>query len=139
MTTNLTDTLASGHVPVDWLDGHVPSFGGSTIRRCQRPRVVAGAVRRVSPEALSALLATAFRDVAAQPEGIGATRRPDLGADLLAWHFQLSRNHVPDTVGRVHRPRHFLVYRHVDTVVEIVRVLHDSMELSRHLEDEQLG
>lgn len=93
-------------------------FGGSARRRYQ------------------ALLATAFRDVAAQPEGIGATRRPDLGADLLAWHFQLSRNHVPDTVGRVHRPRHFLVYRHVDTVVEIVRVLHDSMELSRHLEGE---
>lgn len=83
-----------------------------------------------------ALLAAAFRDVAAQPEGVGATRRPDLGADLLAWHLQLSHNQVPDTVGRVQRPRHFLVYRQVDAVVEIVRVFHDSMELSRHLKGE---
>lgn len=84
-----------------------------------------------------ALLSTALRDVAAQPEGIGARRRPELGVDLISWHLRLSRDHVPDAVGKVHRPRHFLVYRHVDAVVEIVRVLHDSMELSRHLEGEE--
>ncbi|MFT4297213.1 MAG: type II toxin-antitoxin system RelE/ParE family toxin [Micropruina sp.] len=84
-----------------------------------------------------ALLSAALRDVAAQPEGIGAIRRPELGDDFVTWHLRLSRNHVPSTVGTVQRPRHLLVYRHVESVVEVVRVLHDSMELSRHLEDGQ--
>lgn len=84
-----------------------------------------------------ALLSAAFRDVAAHPDGIGATTRPELGVGLVIWHLRLSRDHVPGTIGTVHRPRHFLVYRQVDAVVEIVRVLHDSMELVRHLEDGQ--
>lgn len=84
-----------------------------------------------------ALLSAAFRDVAAEPEGIGTMPRPDLGAGITLWHLRLSRDHVPPEAGAVHRPRHFLVYRQADTVVEIVRVLHDAMELGRHLEDEQ--
>lgn len=84
-----------------------------------------------------ALLSSALRDVAAEPERIGATHRPELGAGVLVWHLRLSRNHVPPEVGVVHRPRHFLVYRQAGAVVEIVRVLHDSMELRRHLENEQ--
>lgn len=80
-----------------------------------------------------ALLSTAFRDVAAEPEDIGATPRPDLGTGIVVRHLRLSRNHVPPEAGTVHRPRHFLVYRHVDTVVEIVRVLHDAMELTRRV------
>lgn len=83
-----------------------------------------------------ALLSAAFRDVTAQPKGIGATTRPELGVGIVVWHLRLSRDHVPSTVGTVRRPRHFLVYRHADAVVEIMRVLHDSMELSRHLNDE---
>ena len=84
-----------------------------------------------------ALLAAAFRDVAAEPAGIGSTPRPELGTGLFVWHLRLSRQHVPPAVGVVHRPRHFVVYRRTDSVVEIVRVLHDAMELSRHLGDEQ--
>ncbi len=82
-------------------------------------------------------VSAAFRDVAAEPEGIGTMPRPDLGAGITLWHLRLSRDHVPPEAGAVHRPRHFLVYRQADTVVEIVRVLHDAMELGRHLEDEQ--
>lgn len=84
-----------------------------------------------------ALLASAFRDVSAGPEGIGAKTRPELGTNVFVWHLRSSRHHVPPDVGTVHRPRHFLVCRRVDAVVEIVRVLHDSMELSHHLADEQ--
>ncbi len=80
-----------------------------------------------------ALIAAAFRDVASRPEGIGSTARPELGAGIFVWHLRLSRRHVPSGVGAVHRPRHFVVYRRAGSVVEIVRVLHDAMELSRHL------
>lgn len=83
------------------------------------------------------LLAAAFRDVAATPAGIGSVSRPELGTGLFVWHLSLSRRHVPSTVGVVHRPRHFVVYRQIDSMVEIVRVLHDAMELSRHLGDDR--
>lgn len=83
------------------------------------------------------LLSAAFRDVAAAPQGIDTTPRPELGVGILVWHLRLSRDHVPPEIGTVHRPRHFVVYRQVGAVVEIVRVLHDAMELSRHIEDEQ--
>jgi toxin ParE1/3/4 len=36
----------------------------------------------------------------------------------------------------VRRPRHFLVYRTEPKLVVIGRVLHDAMELARHLDPE---
>jgi toxin ParE1/3/4 len=42
-----------------------------------------------------------------------------------------------DTVaGTVHRPRHFLIYRVEPALVAVGRVLHDAMELTRHLDPE---
>lgn len=53
------------------------------------------------------------------------------------YHLRHSRDHVDDTVGRVRRPRHFLLYRmRSDGDVEIARVLHDRMDLERHLPEE---
>lgn len=49
--------------------------------------------------------------------------RPELGPGIFTWHLRLSRSHLPVGVGSVHRPRHFVLYRQVGDVVEIVRVL----------------
>jgi toxin ParE1/3/4 len=80
------------------------------------------------------LLAQAILDVAANPERPGSTSRPELSEAARTYHLYHSRNNVSPAANRVKRPRHFLLFRIADTgSVEIGRVLHDSMDLARHL------
>jgi toxin ParE1/3/4 len=84
-----------------------------------------------------ALLARAITDVAADPERAGSRERPELAPGARTYHLRHSRDTVPKRVGRVKRPRHFLLYRVVqDGQIEIGRVLHDGMDLDRHLPEE---
>lgn len=82
------------------------------------------------------LVVAALRDVASHPDRPGSVARPELGAGVRSWHLRLSRSHVRPGVELVRRPRHFLVYRTEPTLVVIGRVLHDAMELARHLDPE---
>jgi toxin ParE1/3/4 len=82
------------------------------------------------------LVVAALRDVASQPDRPGSVARPELGTGVRSWHLRLSRSHVRHGVGLVRRPRHFLVYRTEPSLVVIGRVLHDAMELARHLDPE---
>lgn len=78
-----------------------------------------------------ALIATAIMD-AATHDHAGLTLRPELGEGVFTWHLARSRAHSPG--GTVHHPRHFLVCRHDGDVLIVGRVLHDAMELRRHLD-----
>lgn len=80
------------------------------------------------------LLVAALRDVASQPDRAGSVARPELGAGVRSWHLRLSRGHAKSGLGVVRRPRHFLVYRLQSGLVVVARVLHDAMELARHLD-----
>jgi toxin ParE1/3/4 len=83
------------------------------------------------------LLVRAILDVASDPDLPGSSRRPEIAATARTYHLIHSRNHVATKVGRVKRPRHFLLYRtRPDGIVEIGRVLHESMDLAKHLPDE---
>jgi len=82
------------------------------------------------------LIVAALRDVASQPDRPGSLDRPELGAGVRSWHLMLSRSHVNQALGSVRRPRHFLVYRLQPGLLVIGRILHDAMELARHLEDD---
>lgn len=80
------------------------------------------------------LIITALRDIAGAPERPGSVARPELGADVRSWHLRGSRDRARGPDGVVNRPRHFLLYRMIDPrLVAIGRVLHDAMELRRHL------
>ena len=80
------------------------------------------------------LIVAALRDVASAPERPGSLARPELGARVRSWHLRQSRAQVEPGVNVVRRPRHFLVYRYEPGLVEVGRVLHDAMELARHLD-----
>ncbi len=81
-----------------------------------------------------ALLVRAVLDVAHDPQRPGCHSRPELAAGAMTYHLLHSRDHVPQSTGRVKRPRHFLLVRMAaDGCLEIGRVLHDSMDLERHL------
>ncbi|HFH3460290.1 type II toxin-antitoxin system RelE/ParE family toxin [Pseudomonas aeruginosa] len=79
-----------------------------------------------------ALIGAALEAVATDPQQVGSISREELGAGLRSIHLVYCRS-MPN-VGKVVRPRHFVFYRvATDQVLEVVRVLHDSMELERHL------
>jgi toxin ParE1/3/4 len=80
-----------------------------------------------------ALIVIALRDIASRPDRVGSVQRPELGQGVRSWHLRMSRDRVAASTGIVRRPRHFLVYRSEPGQVLVGRVLHDSMELARHL------
>ena len=81
-----------------------------------------------------ALLACAIIDVANQPDRVGSFPCPQVAAGLRIYHVLHSRLRIPFKAVRVKTPRHFLLYRlRGDNQVEIGRVLHDSMDLKRHV------
>jgi toxin ParE1/3/4 len=58
------------------------------------------------------------------PDVPGAKRRDDIAAGI--WSLHVARHH--------RRGRHFLLCRVTDQrAIEIVRILHDSMDIARHL------
>jgi toxin ParE1/3/4 len=83
------------------------------------------------------LIDTAIDDLADEPERLGSRARPDVRAGIRTYHLIFSRERGRGPGGIIRRPRHFLVYRlRGDTMLEILRVLHDRMELGRHLPDD---
>lgn len=74
------------------------------------------------------LLSSALRALLIDPLRIGSVARPELGADLRSYHLRNNRKEA-----RIARPRHLILYRVRATTVEVGRVLHDAMELERHL------
>lgn len=79
------------------------------------------------------LIIAALRDLSTDPQRLGSVERPELGRGVRTWHLRLSRDHVDPSPQRVRRPRHFLVYRLEPDLLVVGRVLHDVMELERHL------
>jgi toxin ParE1/3/4 len=84
-----------------------------------------------------ALLVQALHDVAEDPErgaaipGRNSPKAPGRTTCISVETVSTSQ------VGRVRRPRHFLLYRTKSGgIVELGRVLHDSMDLDRHLPDD---
>lgn len=82
-----------------------------------------------------ALVATAIRDAAEQRDDLGRRPRPELGDGVFSWHLAQSTARSPG--GTVHRPRHFLICRRDGDLLVVGRVLHDAMELRRHLNPQQ--
>lgn len=80
------------------------------------------------------LIYRAIRDVAKDPQRPGIHHRPELAADARTYHISHSSKSTGQRVALVKRPRHVLVFRQPsENVVEVGRVLHDSMDLARHL------
>jgi len=83
----------------------------------------------------AALILAALRRVAEAPEGRSTAARPDLRPDIRSFHIRHSRNESSEAP--VGNPVHVIFYRAVEPdLIEIVRVLHDRMEPSRHMESE---
>lgn len=82
----------------------------------------------------AAVLAAAMQQVAAEPDGPLSRKRPELRSGIRSFHVRHAR--VPAEAAKVRHPVHVLYYR-IDRegVIEIVRVLHERMEPTRHLDE----
>jgi toxin ParE1/3/4 len=82
-----------------------------------------------------ALIDAALQDIANDASRAGSTGLIILGRRVRLYHLRHSRNRARVDEGVVQSPRHVVVYRLAphDTVI-ILRVLHDSMDLTRHLD-----
>jgi toxin ParE1/3/4 len=80
----------------------------------------------------SFLVLAAMQRLAAEPEGLSTSDRSDLRTGIRSFHIRHSRNESRDAP--VGDPVHVIFYRAVEPgLVEIVRVLHERMEPSRHI------
>ena len=82
-----------------------------------------------------ALIVTAIRDAASRTDKAGHTPRPELGEGVFSWHLSQSRARSPGS--GVRRPRHFLICRRDGEMLIIGRILHDAMDLRRHVDLQQ--
>lgn len=81
-----------------------------------------------------ALLVTALQDLAADPLRPGSIARPELGEAVRSYHLRHSRRRARIAEGVVQQPRHLLLYRTLwPELIGVGRVLHDAMDLERHL------
>lgn len=81
------------------------------------------------------LLNEAIEQVADQMDLPGSHQLPAIGKNVYSYHLRHSRNRIRDKSQRVKEPRHFLIYRvNREGKVDIARVLHDSMDLPRHIQ-----
>jgi toxin ParE1/3/4 len=75
-----------------------------------------------------------MRQVADEPEGPLTKKRPELRSGIRSFHVRYTRRSAEGA--RVRRPVHVLYYRVAqEGVIEIVRVLHEKMDPSRHFDE----
>lgn len=105
--------------------------------------ILAHSQRRFGEQArlrYEALLVQAIQDIAEDPERPGSHLRAEIAESARTYHHDFSRDRVDSAASRVRQPRHFLLYRaKADGTLEVGRVLHDSMDLERHLPQDYRG
>ena len=81
----------------------------------------------IQAETYARTLSSAIEALAGGPETVGVRRREDIGRGLMSLHVARNRR----------KGRHFIIFRTLrvgeDRFIEVLRLLHDAMELARHL------
>ena len=84
-----------------------------------------------------ALILAALQAIASTPYRIGSHERNELAPGLRSYHLVYSRQQAKHPHGTVKSPRDVVFYRVAnDEVIEVVRLLHDAMDVQLHLPDD---
>jgi toxin ParE1/3/4 len=112
-------------------------FRLSLLARADLAQILATSAERWGIEGrrrYAAVLAAGMRKVAAEPEGPTTRQRVELSRGIRSFHLRNASADETQAQAQVRRPVHVLYYRVVRLgIVEIVRVLHERMEPSRHV------
>lgn len=88
-------------------------------------------------ERYQTLIGCALKDIVEDPNRVGCVARPEIAKACRTYHLFHSRKRAARAGARVRKPRHFLLFRVSDKgVLEISRVLHDSMDLDEQIPSE---
>jgi len=113
----------------------VARFHVSKLAQSDLARILAASESRWGPEGrhrYAALIEAAMRQVADEPEGAATRDRSVLRAGTRSLHLRHVR--AGPSEAKVKNPVHILYYRSVRTeLIEIIRVLHERMDPSRHI------
>lgn len=90
-----------------------------------------GAVGRKRYEAL---IQTALTDLLVDPDRTGVRQRNDIGTRICTYHLSTSRKRI-SSAAQVAKPRHLVFFRLQGNVIQVLRILHDSMDFTRHVTD----
>ena len=112
MTYRLSLAPAARADIVDALDWSVKNFGD------------------VVRDGYEALIVAAIDLIRDNPIAPGSRERGDLASGLRTLHLRACRNEVSPAVHRIASPRHFLVYRRTGDIIQVVRLLHEAMDIS---------
>ena len=84
------------------------------------------------------LIIQALSDIEADMEGPGSQDKSDVQKGVWSYHLSLSRERARTALGIVQNPRHFIIYRGREgqSVIDVLRILHDGRDLQRHLSEE---
>ena len=90
-----------------------------------------GAVGRKRYEAL---IQTALTGLLVDPGRIGVRQRNDIGTGICTYHLSTSRKRTT-SAAQVAKPRHLVFFRLQGNFIQVLRILHDSMDFTRHASD----
>lgn len=80
----------------------------------------------------AAIIAAGMRKIANDPKGPTTRNRSELSAGIRSFHLRHARGQVSQS--KVRHPVHIFYYRIIGPdLIEIVRVLHERMEPTRHI------
>jgi toxin ParE1/3/4 len=82
------------------------------------------------------LVIAALDDLANDPRRAGSKERLDLGRGVRCYHLLSSRKRRRGAAGNVRRPRHLILYRIRPEFVDVGRILHDAMDVERHVPED---
>jgi toxin ParE1/3/4 len=112
-------------------------FRLSRLARADLVRILAASGERWGTEGrrrYAAMIAMAMRQVASDPNGVATQNRSEILRGVRSFHIRHAR--ADDLAPTVKRPPHVLYYCAIRPgLVEIVRVLHERMEPSRHINE----
>ena len=87
---------------------------------------------RLATERYAELLSVSLEEICNDPFTIGSEPFPEMG-EIRLIHTKHFRKLAPVVGLIVKNPRHFLVYQELDNKIFLVRILHDNMELEKHV------
>ena len=80
------------------------------------------------------LIKQALKDIKVNPYRVGSKERNELGEGVRTYHIQFSKSRTISPT--VKKPRHLITYKVEGNFIIILGVLHDSMDLDKHLPKE---
>ncbi len=90
-----------------------------------------GAFGTAGRKRYEALMQTALTDLLSDPARIGVRQRNDIGSGICTYHLSTSRKRTT-SAAHVAKPRHLVLFRLHGKTLQILRLLHDSMDFARH-------